>query len=314
MKPRILKILEEVWDDSCSVLPRAERVMTLWDMLRFFADLFCTTTLDLRKVEHHAVREAAEFGPQESMTGADELDAEKLAEKLIAQCGQIELLDARDEAGHLLSKIRSGKVADFGGCTYSELHTRLRTIRELVTRDFSNRLFAYIPRAKTNFFDNQCLFAEDVNAAFPSAMSDIRNAGRCYAADLNTTCVFFHLMRVAEVGLRALAWDRRVNIPKNRVIELATWEDIIKELEKAEHAIQGYKKTFAREAQLEFFHSAIMEFRRFKNVWRNRVMHAREEYDEHQALSVLNRVHEFMRILAMFISANKRTPMVWKKR
>jgi hypothetical protein len=121
-------------------------------------------------------------------------------------------------------------------------------------------------------------------------------------------------MRVAEFGLRALARDRRIkNLPKkNQPIELATWEDIIKELEKEELAIQGYAKTLAREAQYEFVHGAMMQFRRFKNVFRNRVMHTREDFGRAQALGVFENVRDFMQLLAFRIAETKRTPKIWK--
>jgi hypothetical protein len=87
---------------------------------------------------------------------------------------------------------------------------------------------------------------------------------------------------------------------------------MLRELEKEESAIQGYPKTLAREAQYEFVHGAMMQFRRFKNVFRNRVMHAREEFGRTQALGVLENVRDFMQVLASRISETKRTPKIWK--
>ena len=46
---------------------------------------------------------------------------------------------------------------------------------------------------------------------FKSAKDDIGAAGNCYAADLHTAAVF-HLMRVAEKGMKALA--RHLGIKK----------------------------------------------------------------------------------------------------
>src|SRR4051794_4802873 len=51
------------------------------------------------------------------------------------------------------------------------------------------------------------IMGAEVKAAFPSAMPDVLEVGNCLAAECNTAAVF-HLMRVAEVGLRALASDR----------------------------------------------------------------------------------------------------------
>ena len=85
-------------------------------------------------------------------------------------------------------------------------------------------------------------------------------------------------------------------------------------LEKAEQAIQGYKKTIAREAQFEFYHGAMMEFKRFKNKFRNGVMHTRDEYDRDEARSAFQHVKDFMVILSGNISEKKRTPLVWRKK
>lgn len=138
-------------------------------------------------------------------------------------------------------------------------------------------------------------------AGFPSAEEDTKQACLCISVEANTAAIF-HLMRVAEIGLRALARDRRVVIPKDVPLDLATWEEIIRQLEQAENAIREYKRTLAREAQLAFYHGALMEFRAFKNLWRNRTMHTREVYDANQAMSAFYHVRDFMRILASKIS------------
>jgi hypothetical protein len=88
---------------------------------------------------------------------------------------------------------------------------------------------------------------------------------------------------------------------------------VLRELEKTEAAVQCYKKTLAREAQLAFYHGANMEFKRFKNIYRNRVSHAREEFDQHQAMSAFTNVRKFMQILATQISETRRTPIRWKQ-
>jgi len=41
-------------------------------------------------------------------------------------------------------------------------------------------------------------------------------------------------------------------------LDLAKWEEITKQLELGETAIQGYRKTLAREAQFDFYHGAVM--------------------------------------------------------
>ncbi|MGH9560255.1 MAG: hypothetical protein ACRD3S_02275, partial [Terracidiphilus sp.] len=48
-------------------------------------------------------------------------------------------------------------------------------------------------------------------------------------------------------------------------IELATWEELIKGLERAEAKIQNFPRTVKRDEQFDFYHGAMMEIKRFKN-------------------------------------------------
>jgi hypothetical protein len=194
---------------------------------------------------------------------------------------------------------------------YSCLCTELRHAMNAILQDLNKRIFLEVGSALRGYIDNELLFGASVKKAFPDAAEDIREAGNCLAADCNTAAVF-HLMRVAEHGLRALAHDRRIKLAKGKPMDLATWEDLLKALESAEDAIRNFPKTAAREAQFEFFHGAMMELKRFKNKFRNRVMHTRECYDAHEAKSAFDHVEEFMEILASRISENSRTPVIWK--
>ena len=142
----------------------------------------------------------------------------------------------------------------------SVVSSDLRNITDVIMSEFWKRKFVQVAEEHNDYIDNEKLLGESVLAAFPSAGDDIREAGNCLAVQCSTGAVF-HLMRIAEYGLRALAYDRRVAIPKKLPIDLATWEDIIKQLEKAEDAIRGFPRTIAREAQYDFYHGAMMEFK-----------------------------------------------------
>jgi hypothetical protein len=208
-------------------------------------------------------------------------------------------------------------LGDFRNNNLSAIKAELKHVAESIIWELTNRKFLSVDPKRCAYLDNEALLGDSVAKAFGSAIPDIKEAGNALAAECNTAAVF-HLMRVAEVGLRTLAWDRRVKVINNkgRIVpfDLATWDEIIKELEKAETAIQGFKKTHAREEQFQFYHGAMMEFKRFKNVWRNRIMHARDEhYDANQAQSVFEHVKAFMQILATKISETKRMPIAWQK-
>jgi hypothetical protein len=188
--------------------------------------------------------------------------------------------------------------------------TVLNSLKGAFVDGLKKRCFLIVCGDRTEYVEQGALFGAEVRKAFPSASSDIREAGNCLAAECNTAAVF-HLMRAVEHGLRALAEDREVKLSKGVPIELGTWEDLLRQLEGAEAEIQNFPKTLAREDQYAFYHGAMMELKRFKNVFRNAVMHTREEYDRDQAHSVFVHVRAFMQGLASKIAEGVTTPRIW---
>jgi hypothetical protein len=197
------------------------------------------------------------------------------------------------------------------GCEVGTTIEALNRYKEDIFSEIDKKKFHRIADDRSDFVDNDLLFGANVWGAFPSAREDLKASGNCLAAECHSAAVF-HLMRVAEIGLRGLAFDRRIRIPKNRPVELATWEAIIKELEAAEDEIRTFPQTLAREAQFDFYHGALMQFRAFKNVFRNQIMHTRKTFDRLRAESIFNQVKAFMDTLASRITEDQRTPKIWK--
>jgi len=237
-----------------------------------------------------------------------------LIDSSVSLCVRNRFTDARDYAMQLQGRLDDMDV--------STLKVHINHLYATIFRDLQERRFLQISPDLTKYVEDAPggthilnnlwpAFRAECAIAFPSAAHDIQEAGNCLAVECNTASVF-HLMRVAEYGMRTLAWDRRVKIPKGP-IEFATWEEIIRELEKAEAAIMQYPKGAVREAQLNFYHGAMMELRAFKNAFRNQVMHTRSVYSNKDAIAIYEHVEHFMFILAGHISENKRNSIIWKK-
>jgi hypothetical protein len=129
---------------------------------------------------------------------------------------------------------------------------------------------------------------------FPSAQYECEEAVYCYVLERNTASIF-HSMRVAEIGLRALARRMRVKLPKGKKLEWAEWQMLIKEITKKTETIgQSLKAGPHKDEILEFYNGAIGQFTGFKDEFRNQVMHVRKTYDEFDAEKSLNRVRDFM--------------------
>jgi len=209
-------------------------------------------------------------------------------------------------------------IVDISGPMYiavAAFEAEMQHIQDALRKDLDQRAYVYIVPSRVSYLLKDHLFGEPVSKAFPKAIYDMCQAGNCFAVDANTATIF-HLMRVAEHGLRALAYDRRIKVPK-KPFDLATWDEIIRKLEGAEEDIRNYPTSHAREAQYRFYHGAMMDARSFKNIWRNPYMHTRaglnEDDDRREAERIMARVREFMQILATVFAKRKRTPNIWKR-
>ncbi len=182
--------------------------------------------------------------------------------------------------------------------------TELENLQEILRSELLYRRFAYISPAVAEFFEQEKLFGQEVYDAFPEARVDIKDAGNCVAADLNTAAMF-HLMRVAEFGLRRLAKRLKVALThkgKPHPIEYADWKKVIDackaKIANAQAASPGPKKQELLEQYADVAdHCAFL-----KDIWRNNVSHTRKPYKRQDALAALERVRGFTQSLVAILS------------
>jgi hypothetical protein len=133
-------------------------------------------------------------------------------------------------------------------------------------------------------YDQVDLFGPEVHTRFSKASFDIKEAGTCLALGRATSSVF-HLMCVLEVGLDRLSYA--LGLPFSQ----RNWEPILQDIEEK-------IRTIPSKGDREFYSRAALEFRFFRDVWRNHTMHGRARYDEQTAEAVLDHVKAFMVHLA----------------
>jgi hypothetical protein len=161
------------------------------------------------------------------------------------------------------------------------------------------------------------LFSERATKAFPSAYMDIVEAGRCLALNRNNAAIY-HLMQVAEVGLRALALDRRVTVTRGKKnvmvpLDYAQWGEMIGQIQKKKELINQWPRSKAlKEEAIRYYTRAILEVDSFNEIFRKHISHARGElYESDIAISCWSHVYRFMNMLAERMSENHRMPEVW---
>lgn len=165
-------------------------------------------------------------------------------------------------------------------------------VDEVLTRledDLVEHKFLYVQPSKLPYYMNQSLFGDPVNAKFSSVRGDIEEAGTCFAVGRNTAVVF-HLMRVMEAGLRALAKELKAKFSPD-----GPWGEILRNMkepiENMPHKTRGQKK---RKADFSAAHAHLDSV---KLAWRNDVMHPKESYKEEEAQQLLYNVRSFMQHL-----------------
>lgn len=269
---------------------RPFRIVSLWEMHKFRADMFfaiASTVENVRAGANFLAKLAShEKIPDDIWKGEPET-----LRSVIRHCDDVGMEYVQPHINRMLERFE-GK---YGGYDSARLATDLGELYWRVQDEMEKILVMRIPKDRSDYFEKVQLFGPEVATNFPSANFDIEEAGNCYATDRNTACVF-HSMRVLEHGLRALAADLQISF--STPIELENWQNIIEKIESEIREINKQPKGMQKTQDLQFYSEAAKEFRYFKDAWRNHVSHSREEYGDAEAYRVLTHVKDFMQHLA----------------
>jgi hypothetical protein len=195
-----------------------------------------------------------------------------------------------------------------------EFQYGLYHLGKLLQSEMQKRLCFTIPERLTKYTDQQEPCGHGVFEAFPSARTDLTEAGNCLACGLNTAAAF-HLMRAAEVGLWELGRDRQIPLAKNDKIEFSEWGLIIRELETSVKEIQQWPNNPSKEEAHRFYNYALTDIRAFNDGWRRHAVHPRPHMpamQNEEALSLWGHVSRFLETLASKIKEGIYTELVWK--
>jgi len=275
-------------------------------MEKFSAEVFYRLAKILERMRIHYGLELPVGDAEFSLTSAANLPVTQeqqtelagLCVHTVTLCSQIGLRQSVKCAtafwNELATQLPDGKALLRAAPTRRHVSYLVRELDHSIDREIEDSLFMYISSSEAEYYDKPALFGEQVNAAFPRAANDIREAGNTYAAGRSTACVF-HLMRAIEVGLRALGASL-----KNTDLEPKrnpTWEKILKPCDDELKKPLGLRSLEWQTDEL-FFSNATANLRAVKDAWRNPSLHVERDYDQSQALEVFNAVRAFMRHLA----------------
>lgn len=170
-----------------------------------------------------------------------------------------------------------------------EIEQAVLELKNRLFDELCERQFLYVSPAKTKFYTEPMLFGRIVNDRFPTAIDDIEEAGKCLALGQATACVL-HVIRVLEVGLKALA--AALKIPY-----APSWESYLRQI-AAKIDEKHKNKTAKWKKDEKFYRDLSGDLIVIKQAFRNPTMHVGRKYGDEEAEQIFNSAKTFMSRLA----------------
>jgi hypothetical protein len=275
----------------CQFPKRVERFHRLTDMFKYPVARLVNEVLGFQQL-WATIDGAKKVGPVPWSTLNN---IREMAANLRVDCEALELDAAIERLDIYLQLQLWPKTAK-----YETLSVELRVLCEAIEGQLRHRRFAFISPDKAKLIEKIDNDWRAVLEKFSRAHPDIQAATECYALDCNTAAVF-HSMRIAEYGLRALAWRLNLRqIGKQKYpLEYAEWGMILNALSGKLKALQQSPGRSKRKAaDTKFYADAASHADYLNEIWRKEVSHARGPYNAPEALNALTRTRQFMELLA----------------
>lgn len=268
--------------DSLPQLGRLARrpMVSLFEMLSFKAIAFYDTTAWMTRLE------AAAAG----VTKNDYLLDDERHNNVIGQLEHFgtgcELLGAKSALRHtkrVIDSLRQKKA------TPPEIEAWTKELASRFRDDIELQFLFVIAPDDVAYYENAVgLFGAEVVRAFPSAVADLEEAGKCLALD-RTTASAFHLMRALEVPIQILAKQLVPDDPK------PNWDPVLKKIDaelKKPHSESAFK------GQIDFYSHVSAHMHAVKLAWRNRVAHIDPVVPPEKAREIFAATRALLRYLA----------------
>ena len=265
------------------------KVLTLWEMIKFSAEKFHNISSSLKWMESADGSEFCGFsGPQY----AKDQHQKNTREFFHRFAKELEAIGCKTTAGLAYELGSSIAITT----SKEEWSGKLNLFRHAVFLEMKQHLFLWVPLERAKFFnETEKTFGDEVANMFPKALSEIREAGNCYATGCSTACVF-HLMRVMEIGLRAVYISLGLSFDPH-----VSWGNVLKNWSPEE--IKGNPTANAKMmADLSFYQDVRATVSSVKDSWRNGTMHFDRSYNESEALEIMTAVRGFMKCVAAKIN------------
>jgi len=243
-----------------------------WEMLEFNAETFFYLSARL-----HGLSIALTVSPDSSQVAAawDSLGQE--LEGVRTSCEELGLTLSVMQANRAIASWEANRRADCGA--------EIIALKNRISDEFSQRKFFCVEKDRTDFLSRVGDWTE-LERTRPSVVIEIARAARCFEYGENTSAVF-HLMRVVDSGLRAVAASLGIGYSANNWSGIG--DDIRKKMEQKYQA-----KTEEWRKSEPFYAEILTDLQAISKGHRNPVLHEIERsYDEKETRYLITVIFAF---------------------
>ena len=272
---------------------RPGRLWSLWDMLEQNAGQFLELVQAIKAIEL-----ILQYEIVSNKSTKDAIIASHLRDGLFNSCSKVVLLCG--QMSLLVTEISAKRLSRWFAINQSPTYRdALDAVTDINTRlgdELDAKVFLSLSDEEMKFYSpNTSLFGAEFDTGFRELGAfELDEAVKCLAFGRPNASVF-HLMRLMEIGIRAIA--RCLQIPDPVKPAERNWGRI---LEKVQGGIDvkwpAAADRMAGDGQL--FKSLYVSLDAVKNPWRNATMHVENKYTDDEAQHIYAAVRGFFKKLA----------------
>ena len=229
------------------------------------------------------------------------------AERIFRECGRLGLDGANNASLNLGDMFRRYGFVKY---KYSEVANALFRLLDDFRMEVTGEYFFHYPREMAELIHRVDIDWKETLDEFPSSRRGIIASIDCYALGDYAGCVF-HMMGLAELGLRAIAGERGIEaVGNNKPIEWGTWQDVFQAIEGQLRVIRSKPPGPKKDVALSFYDTALSDLRRLQG-YRDPTMHFRQSYDRGEAYDAMYRTKSLMQTLSTKLREGGSGQIMW---
>jgi hypothetical protein len=290
---------------ACLWKENPNRLVTLWDIVHSFNLLGMLTACDLIDMLQY---QADKIIKKQQHGGVPMPDSQIESARMFLKYSlnvftETTFADSKEIVEHFLQSLDDEGFKEHGlpyiNMDASTFAAELEHLKTAIDKDVKRYRYVQVMPDRFEYLSPMTVLGDKVYAAFPDARGDITDAGNCLALELHTAAVF-HLIRVAEHGLRALAAKVGAKLKdkgKKQPVEFADWSKVLTGINNRIAAARIKLPKGPKLNALLLFYSEAADHCLYRKELRNEISHTRTVYNGPEASGVMERVRAFMMAL-----------------